>query len=481
LIIGTINTGSSPSAEVDINGGTTTITSYIGVGRGNGTNNAATNLTVNNSAIVTSGNFAIGYSNGVAGYTSSPTVTFNDTSSYTDTGVFTVGESVNASGGVSTVNVNGSASVAVTSVAAGAVNIGATGAAVLNQNGGSVTISGTTTLARDAASNSSYFLNGGVLTAPSIVKGLGTANLNFNGGILTAPAASATFLQGLTRANVRDNGAIINTGTFNVTVAQPLVHSNLGGDAAVDGGLTKQGSGTLTLTGLNSYTGDTTVSAGTLELQALGSLDDAAKVKLLTGSTLQLNFVGTDTVGSLYFDGVLQAAGIWGRVGSGAAHESPLITSDGLLLVSTGAVTSPFVNWAATTHGLTGADALAGADPDFDGYNNLAEFVLGGEPNPANPGANTDAIAPTVAASGSNHVFSFRRTQLAMTQPGISVAYEYGSALTGWTTAVDGVSGISIVVTANGYGAGIDRVDVSIPDALGVGSKLFARMNAVLP
>ena len=86
-----------------------------------------------------------------------------------------------------------------------------------------------------------------------------------------------------------------------------------------------------------------------------------------------------------------------------------------------------------------------------------------------------------MAASGANHVFSFRRSQLAMTQPGISVAYEYGSALVGWTTATHGVSGITIVVTTDGYGSGIDRVDVTIPDALGSGSKLFARMNAVKP
>ena len=478
--IGTINSATSPAAEIDINGGTTTVSSYIGVGRGNGTNNATTTLTLRNNAVVSSGNFAIGYSNGVAGYTSSPTVNFNATSSYTDTGVFTVGESGNGVGGVSTVNVNGSASVSLTSVSATAVNIGAGGAAVLNQNGGSVTSAATVTLARDAASTATYHLNGGSLNVPALAKGLGTATFNFNGGTLGAAASSVTFMQGITRANVRNGGAIINTGSYNVTAAQALVHSDVGGDAAIDGGLTKEGAGTLTLAFMNSYTGDTTVAGGTLELQSNGSLNDAASVKLVSGVALKLSFSGTDTVSSLFIDGAEQAPGIWGRIGSGAAHESALITGDGLLQVVNGVTVAPFDTWAAT-HGLTGADALAGADPDHDGYNNLAEFILGGEPNPANAGANSNALAPTVAASGGSHVFSFRRSELALTQPGLVIGYEYGSSLTGWSPAVNGVDGITITVTPGGYGSGIDRVDVSIPDALAPVGTRFARLHATQP
>ena len=51
-------------------------------------------------------------------------------------------------------------------------------------------------------------------------------------------------------------------------IGVPLQH---GGSNATDGGITKLGSGTLTLSGANTYTGDTTVSAGSLVLASGGS------------------------------------------------------------------------------------------------------------------------------------------------------------------------------------------------------------------
>jgi len=99
--------------------------------------------------------------------------------------------------------------------------------------------------------------------------------------------------------------------------------------------LTKVGAGTLTLIGSekNTYTGDTTVEAGTLSIDA-AYLADTADVVLTTGAVLDLNFAGTDTIGSLLIDGVPQATGVWGDVGSGAANETPLLTGSGSLLVT---------------------------------------------------------------------------------------------------------------------------------------------------
>jgi hypothetical protein len=53
----------------------------------------------------------------------------------------------------------------------------------------------------------------------------------------------------LTRANIRNNGAKIDTAGFNITIGQALQHSAISGDNATDGGLTKNGAGTLTLGG----------------------------------------------------------------------------------------------------------------------------------------------------------------------------------------------------------------------------------------
>lgn len=293
LIIGTVNNATSPNAAVEINGGATTVTSYVGVGRGNGTNNAATSLTLNNNAVLSAGNFAIGYDNGVVGYKSSPTVTFNGTSSFSTAGVFTVGESPNAAGGISTVNVNGGSTVNMNGAATNANNIGAVGPAVMNQNGGNVNAVAQITIARDAASVGTYNLNGGTLTVPNITKGAGTGTLNLNGGTLKASGDSATFVTGVT-TNVLEGGAIIDSNGSNITVATGLLH---GGAAPVDGGLTKQGNGVLTLTGASTYTGATVVSAGTLLVN--GSLANTSGVTVASGAILggsSTNIGGVTTI-----------------------------------------------------------------------------------------------------------------------------------------------------------------------------------------
>jgi autotransporter-associated beta strand protein len=113
--------------------------------------------------------------------------------------------------------------------------------------------------------------------------------------------------------------------------AGPIIN----GDGASITSITKEGAGTLTLSGANTYTGDTTVNAGTLSLSS-DFLADAADVYLATGSMLDLNFASTDTIDELFFNGAAQVAGTWGRLGHPtAAHTSVLFSGDGLLDVTT--------------------------------------------------------------------------------------------------------------------------------------------------
>jgi autotransporter-associated beta strand protein len=131
-------------------------------------------------------------------------------------------------------------------------------------------------------------LNGGTIKANNITQGAGgTGTFNFNGGQLYARQNHATFMTGLTRANVRNGGAMINTDGFDITIGQALLHSNIGGDAATDGGLTKLGAGTLTLSAANAYTGGTNINGGTLTLSGGNN-------RLPTGTTV--NFTGTSTL-----------------------------------------------------------------------------------------------------------------------------------------------------------------------------------------
>lgn len=120
-------------------------------------------------------------------------------------------------------------------------------------------------------SNGTVNLNGGTLEVAYIAKGTGTGTLNFNGGTLKVAGnhnGAHTFMSGLTAANVLAGGAVIDTNGIDATISQPLL------DGGGNGGLTKQGGGTLTLGGASTYAGDTLVSAGTLLVS--GSLGNTA-------------------------------------------------------------------------------------------------------------------------------------------------------------------------------------------------------------
>jgi len=125
----------------------------------------------------------------------------------------------------------------------------------------------------------------------------------------------------------------------------------------------------------------------------------------------------------------------------------------------------------------TGADAAFNADPDHDGLSNGIEFVVGGQPNPANPDSNSSALLPTLARSGSNVVFTFRRTAVAASDSGLIISAEYSSNLSSWTVAQDTVNDVSIVTTTDGFGAGVDKVEVTLPSSLAGTGPLFVRLQ----
>ncbi|MEY3896319.1 MAG: hypothetical protein RLZZ214_1839, partial [Verrucomicrobiota bacterium] len=143
----------------------------------------------------------------------------------------------------------------------------------------------------------------------------------------------------------------------------------------------------------------------------------------------------------------------------------------------------PILTWRTQKFGANASNpSIAGdlADPDHDGLANLIEFVIGSQPDPVNPGADSSHLSPSAAVVGEEFVYTFRRTTISLSQPGIGIKVEYGSELTGWQTAVAGVNGVTISVTA-GIESGVDEVNVRIPRSLATGAKFFARLNVAVP
>ncbi len=192
------------------------------------------------------------------------------------------------------------------------------------------------TLLVDAART--FTLGGGTLTFNTINLAPDNSNpakIALNGSVNFNPLSDATATI-LSSSSPSRWGLVDLSGanrTFNVADGAAAV------DLAIDvpvtnGGLTKTGAGTLALNAANTYTGDTLIQTGTLRLGS-ASLADVSNVFLSSGTTLDLNFTGSaDYVRGLFFNGVGQADGIWGAIGSGAQFTSPYLTGTGKLNVS---------------------------------------------------------------------------------------------------------------------------------------------------
>ena len=178
-------------------------------------------------------------------------------------------------------------------------------------------------------------LSGGVMTnVSSVILGGSNSVLNFNGGTLAAGTNGYLINTNSSTINatnyVQAGGAVIDSSAFSVTNQLPLLQD----PSSPGGGLTKLGSGTLTLAGNNAYTGNTTVSAGTLRLLQPTLATNATVVVAV--AVLNLNFVGTNVVAAFVTNGVSLPPGTYN-----STTTAPFITGTGNLLVQPSIATYP--------------------------------------------------------------------------------------------------------------------------------------------
>lgn len=173
----------------------------------------------------------------------------------------------------------------------------------------------------------------------------GTQSITLNGtltgtGNLTLEANNTTATDGddnqsVTLASLGTVGSLTVQGSATVNNTSPKTATvTIGAIGSGVTTLTKTGTSRLILTSANSYTGDTNINAGLVQVQTLGtlgnsdtylndgtlelqnatSLSDSHALNLFTAPTtdlLNLNFLGTDTIGALKINGVSQGTGIW--------------------------------------------------------------------------------------------------------------------------------------------------------------------------
>ena len=235
-------------------------------------------------------------------------------------------------GGDNAVVVNGAGSVLS---ASDQVNVGqySTNNTLTIANGGSVEASFI------AMNNNNSLLNIGdgtlqaKATVSNVISAFADDRLNFNAGTLSATADVLNFIDGPGSVYIQSGGVVLDSQTFRVTV--PVVLQQDG--ASPGGGLTKTGSGILTLAGANTYTGHTTVNEGTLVIQQ-PTLSANSTVTVATGAVMELAFAGGETnqVAALVLNGVPKAAGVYN-----STTDPTYLQGAGSLRVASSVATTP--------------------------------------------------------------------------------------------------------------------------------------------
>ncbi|MEI6603709.1 MAG: autotransporter-associated beta strand repeat-containing protein [Verrucomicrobiota bacterium] len=209
------------------------------------------------------------------------------------------------------------------------------------------TNAGTATLSKANSYTGLTTVSGGTL-AYGIDNALSSGAVTVNGGILDIAGYNDTVGAVILSAGTITGSTGTLTGTSYALTGTGTISAMLGGS----GTLTKTNAGTVTLAGANTYTGLTTVSAGTLAYGIENALGSGAVT--VSGGTLDISSFN-DAVGVV----TLTSGSITGSTGvlSGTSYA---LTGAGNISASLGGAGSLTKTGAATVTTLSGSNAYTG-------------------------------------------------------------------------------------------------------------------------
>jgi len=280
------------------------------------------------------------------------------------------------------------------------------GTGAVSQNG-----AGTVTLTAANSYSGGTNFNAGILAVTSDGN-LGTGALSFNGGTLEALAAGG----GITSSKAVTLNA--GGGTF---LADSGTTSTLSGSINGVGSLTKNGTGTLILTGANTYSGDTNVALGTLQAGSSTALSANSAFSVI--SLLDLHGFN-NTIGSLSGTGVV--------INNGGSPATLTVGGNNTNTTFSGSLTDGSNSLAFTKTGL-GVMILAGGNTYTGGTTiNAGTLEIGN-------GGTSGSIAGNI---NDNATVAFNRSD----------SVTFGGVISGTGALVQMGSGTLTLTADNSYG-----------------------------
>jgi fibronectin-binding autotransporter adhesin len=344
----------------------------------------------------------------------------------------------------------------------GPVSFSASGSAQLGSFNGTLTIPSGSQLRFSSTSGANG--NGGSSTAFVVNGTLNSRNASGAGGIVLGSLSGSGSLQGQSNTTAGSTTFFVGARGGDTTFSGTIINTTNG---TVH--LTKQGSGSLTLSGVNTYTGATTISNG--QLLITGSLGTTAvsvantaafggtgtlggNLTLASGATLAFGVTpsftrgitvsGSSTLnGTIYVSPVLFGASLvpgtytiltyTGSLGGSPSFSWSDSTGSGLLATFSTATANqvrvtlitPLQSWRQSHFGSTSpaADTL---DTDNDGLPNLLEYALGS--NPTNP-SSAPILSSQLSANSSQLQLAFTR----VADPYLTYTVQGSSDLVTWS------------------------------------------------